>query len=551
MSFGLPQDVTASATWVSATPGVALVGLNTGLATGVGAGTSSITATFGGVTSPAATLSVTAATVVSIAVTPPTFSIAANGNKQFTATATMSFGLPQDVTASATWASATPSVALVGLNTGLATGVGAGTSAITATFGGVTSPSATLSVTAATVVSISVTPPTFSIAANGNKQFTATATMSFGLPQDVTASATWVSATPGVALVGLNTGVATGVGAGTSAITATFGGVTSPSATLSVTAATVVSISVTPSTFSIAANGNNQFTATATMSFGLPQDVTASATWASGTLGVASIGLHTGLTTGVAAGTSAITATFGGVTSPSATLTVTAAGPLGPQAVNLGTAGNFVILAETGITTTGATTIVGNIGVSPIAATAITGFGLIADPSNVFSTSSLVTGKVYAANYAVPTPSNMTTAISDMQTAFNDAAGRPTPDFTELSAGNVSGMTLVPGLYKWGTGVLITNAGVTLSGGPNDVWIFQIAQDLTVSNGAFVTLSGGAQAKNVFWQISGKATLGTGVNFSGIILSQTLISLNTGASLTGRALAQTAVTLNANNITTP
>ena len=111
-------------------------------------------------------------------------------------------------------------------------------------------------------------------------------------------------------------------------------------------------------------------------------------------------------------------------------------------------------------------------------------------------------------------------------------------------------MTLAPGLYKWGTGVSLTSS-VTLTGGATDVWIFQIAQNLTVGNGAMVTLSGGAQARNVFWQVAGQATLGTTANFKGIILSHTLISMNTGAVVTGRALAQTAVTLNATAITHP
>lgn len=222
----------------------------------------------------------------------------------------------------------------------------------------------------------------------------------------------------------------------------------------------------------------------------------------------------------------------------------------GPKAVNLGTAGNFVLLTKTGITTTGTTAIVGSMGVSPIAATSMTGFGLIADSTNTFSTSSLVTGKIYAADYATPTPTKMTTAISDMETAFTDAAGRVSPNFTELGGGDISGMTLLPGLYKWATGVSITN-GVTLAGGPNDVWILQMAGDLAVNNGAIVTLKGGAQAKNIFWQVSGKATLGTTADVKGIILSQTLISMNTGATLSGRALAQTAVTLIANTITAP
>jgi hypothetical protein len=222
----------------------------------------------------------------------------------------------------------------------------------------------------------------------------------------------------------------------------------------------------------------------------------------------------------------------------------------GPKAVNLGTAGTFVILTETGITTTGTTAIVGSIGVSPIAATSMTGFGLIADSTNTFSTSPIVTGKIYAADYAPPTPAKMTTAISDMKTAFTDAAGRTSPNFTELGGGDISGMTLLPGLYKWNTGVSVTN-GVTFAGGPNDVWILQMAGDMVVNNGAIVTLKGGAQAKNIFWQVSGKSTLGTTADVKGIILSQTLISMNTGATLSGRALAQTAVTLIADTITAP
>ncbi|MFH1195371.1 MAG: ice-binding family protein [bacterium] len=222
---------------------------------------------------------------------------------------------------------------------------------------------------------------------------------------------------------------------------------------------------------------------------------------------------------------------------------------LSPSPVNLGTAGNFVILAKTGISSTGTTDITGDIGVSPVAATYITGFGLIMDPSGVFSTSSLVTGNVYAADYTDPTPTQMTTAVGDMETAYTDAAGRTLPDYTELYAGDVTGQTLTPGLYKWGTGVLISAAGVTISGKASDVWIFQIAHDLTLANGAIVTLSDGAQASNIFWQVAGQVTLGTTSAMKGIILSQTLIEMQTGATLNGRALAQTAVALDATTIT--
>ena len=75
-----------------------------------------------------------------------------------------------------------------------------------------------------------------------------------------------------------------------------------------------------------------------------------------------------------------------------------------------------------------------------------------------------------------PTPTKMTTAVSDMETAYTDAAGRSHPDHTALGAGDITSMTLKPGLYKWSTGLLISAAGVTLSGNASDVWIFQIAQ---------------------------------------------------------------------------
>ncbi len=222
-----------------------------------------------------------------------------------------------------------------------------------------------------------------------------------------------------------------------------------------------------------------------------------------------------------------------------------------PSRVNLGTSGDFVILSKTGISTTGTTHITGDIGVSPIKATAITGFGLIMDVSNTFSTSSLVTRKVYASDYTIPTPTKMTTAIGDMETAYTNAAGRTLPDYTELYNGDLSGKTLTHGLYKWGTGVQVSSVGVTISGTATDIWIFQIAQDLTLTSGAIVTLGGSAQASNIFWQVAGQVSLGTTVAMKGIILCQTKIVMSTGASLLGRALAQTAVTLDANAVTSP
>lgn len=171
---------------------------------------------------------------------------------------------------------------------------------------------------------------------------------------------------------------------------------------------------------------------------------------------------------------------------------------------------------------------------------------MAADASNEFSTSSLITGRVYAANYAPPTPTKMTTAVSDMETAYTNAAGRA-PDFTELYTGDLTGQTLTTGVYKWSTGVLVSAGGFTISGSPTDVFIFEIAQNLTIANGATITLIGGAKSSNIFWQVAGQASLGTSSSFRGIILCQTMINIQTGAAFDGRALAQSAVTLDGNS----
>ena len=220
----------------------------------------------------------------------------------------------------------------------------------------------------------------------------------------------------------------------------------------------------------------------------------------------------------------------------------------GPAPVNLGMAGSFVILAKTAISTVPGSAITGDLGLSPAAASFITGFSLTAPPTT-FSTSTQVTGQVFAADYDSPTPVNLTTTVENMMTAYTDAAGRA-PDYTELGAGNIGGLTLPPATYKWGTGVLIPT-NVTLNGGPNDVWIFQIAQGITVSSGVQIILAGGALPKNIFWQAFGAVALDTTAHLEGIVLSQTEITLATGATVNGRLLSQTAVTLQQNTVTQP
>ena len=217
--------------------------------------------------------------------------------------------------------------------------------------------------------------------------------------------------------------------------------------------------------------------------------------------------------------------------------------------VNLGTAGDYAILSKTGISTVPNSKITGNIGVSPIDSTAITGFSLTVDATNEFSGSTQITGKAYAADYASPTPSKLTTSISNMETAYTDAAGRAA-DYTELYTGDISGQTLTAGVYKWGTGVLI-NSDVTLHGNANDVFIFQISKGITQASNTKIILTGGVQAKNIFWQSAQTVEIGTGAHFEGIVLSKTNISMGNKASINGRLLAQTAVTLIKSTVVAP
>ena len=217
-----------------------------------------------------------------------------------------------------------------------------------------------------------------------------------------------------------------------------------------------------------------------------------------------------------------------------------------PQAkVDLGKAGTFAILTKTGITNVYASTIDGDIGASPITGAAIH-----------LTCAEMHTGNVYTVDAAGPLPcattdaSGLTSAVSDMETAYTDAAGRTLPDYVELGSGEIGGLTLTPGLYKWGTDVNISN-DVTLNGNSTDVWIFQIAGGLNQASATRVTLTGGALPQNVFWQAAGDVSIGTTAHFEGVMLAKTLVAVKTGASVTGRLLAQTEVTLQKNTVTQP
>lgn len=271
--------------------------------------------------------------------------------------------------------------------------------------------------------------------------------------------------------------------------------------------------------------------------------------WTSSDTSIATV--KDGVVTPIAEGTATITATSAADETKTAmtVLTILIADNAKVESVDLGLAGDFVILTKTGISTVPSSVIKGNIGVSPIDATAITGFSLTADATNEFSISNQIIGKAYASNYASSTSSNLTTAISNMETAYTNAAGRAA-NYTELYSGDISGKTLAPGVYKWGTGVLI-NSDVTLNGNANDVWIFQIGEGITQANGIKIILAGGAQAKNIFWQVAESVSIGTGSHFEGIVLSMTNITMGTNASINGRLYAQTAVTLDASTVVAP
>ena len=255
---------------------------------------------------------------------------------------------------------------------------------------------------------------------------------------------------------------------------------------------------------------------------------------------------ETGLLTAVANGTVTVIATSVSTPSVSGELVITISNQVVMEtlAVNLGTADTFTILAKTGISTTAGTYITGDIGVSPIGSTAITGFALIMDAGGEYSTSSLVDGKVYASDYASPTPTYMTDVILDMEAAYTDAASRA-PDYSELYTGNLSGQNLAPGVYNWTTAVSIDGT-LTLTGSATDVWIFQISGALTQAAAIEIILAGGALPQNVFWQVAGSVTIGADAIFQGTILCASGIAVGNGATVIGKLFAQTAVTLDAN-----
>jgi len=322
------QDLTAAASWTSMTPAVATIGDTAGVkgrASALAAGTATIAATYGGKTG-STLLTVTAATLTTVEVSPTNPSIAKGTSRQFKATAIFSDTTKQDITAYANWSSSTASATITAA--GLATGVSSGSTSITASYGGL-SGATTLTVTGAVLASIEVTPINAGIALGTTRQFTATGVYTDNTTQNLTQNVTWSSDNSGIAVISNaqgSHGLVKSLATGTTTIKATSASVQG-SASLTITSATLMALDVTPAIPSIPAGLLQQFFATGTFSDGTTKDMTAEVTWNSTDAGVATVSNATGsngLATTLVQGMATITAIFGNM-SGSTLLTVTPA----------------------------------------------------------------------------------------------------------------------------------------------------------------------------------------------------------------------------------
>ncbi|MDB5959252.1 MAG: hypothetical protein JWP59_546 [Massilia sp.] len=518
---GTSVDVTAASTYVSATPAAVSVAAS-GIITAVAPGSAVLTASFGG-QSASAQATATAVTVTGITVTPASATIAIGAAQQFVATATYSDNSTAVITTTAVWTSSNTAVATV-LNTGIATGLTAGSTTITASAGG-RSGSATLTVQpAVTLTTLTLTPAATTFQVGATRQLAVTASYSNGTVVDVTSTSTFASANPAAVRIS-NGGLITGVAAGTSALSATFGGRTA-NAQATTTAVTISAIAVSPATATVAVGGTQQFIAVATYSDNSTAVITSSATWTSSNSAAATV-LNTGIATGLAAGSSTITASAGG-RSGSGVLTVTAAATPPPafNPVNLRSASTFAVLAGTALTSNsgGTTLIAGDVG-SPSQTTAPT----------------LAPGYTNYQSGAI-----LNNALADLQTAITDAKGRNC-DVSFAGDIDLGGLTLPPGVYCYAGSISVTG---TLSLNGPGVYIFRTALTLNTTANSAVALIGGATADNVSWVPVGASTLGANSVFKGSILGQSAaITVGDNATLlNGRVLSGAAVTLSNNQI---
>jgi uncharacterized protein YjdB len=549
-SDGTTHIISDTVTWTSDNTPVATILSTTGVATGVSAGEATITATLNG-QSASTILTVTAATLSSIAVTPATDSIPAGLAKTFVATGTYSNGTTFDISNTVAWTSANPLVATVGLSTGIATGMSPGEATITATLNG-QSGSTILTVTDATLSSIAVTPTTATVVVGLTTTFIATGTYSDGTTQIISDTVSWTSANPLVATVGLSTGIATGVSAGNATITATLNG-QSASTILTVTAATLSSIAVTPATATVETGLTKTFVATGTYSDGTTHIISDTVIWTSSNTQVATVLSTTGVATGESTGEALITATLSGQ-SGFGTLTVETGIvlDLNPDAPVLGEAGRFVILASQKVTTTvGSAISNGDMGILDQARTYYEGFTEPADDLGHFN--ELTNGYTYAHDdmppaYVIPAPYESTIAFInqvriDLNIAYDFLAADPNPAApTQVCPIQLGGQVLTRGVYKTDVNVQITTGPLYLDaqGDPNSVFIFSIGGTLTTgAPGGNIVLQNGAQAKNVFFRTGDTTVIGAGTLFYGNVFAWSQVNVLDNANVTGRLFALT------------
>jgi hypothetical protein len=283
----------------------------------------------------------------------------------------------------------------------------------------------------------------------------------------------------------------------------------------------------------LADGGTQQFTATGRDASGAPVAIPPGLVWAV-VNGGGTINSGTGFfTAGSVPGTfpNTIRATSGSI-SGFASVTVSSSGPsVGPS---LGTAERYAVLGSTAVSCIGVTTIYGNVGVAP--AGAVTGFPApctIAAPGD-------------------PDPhvndGPAMTAQADVDPAYNALVAMPCG--TVLTGQDLGGMTLAPGVYCFTSSAQLTG-NLTLAGPANGLWVFQIGTAITTGTSSQVILSGGAQAKNVFWQVGSSATIGQTTSFTGNIIAAVSITMVQGSTLLGRALSKAGITMDGNTITLP
>jgi len=588
-SDGSTFDRTAASTWTSVNVpagGAAVATLSAnGLATGLVAGTSTITATLGA-QSASATLTVNAAISRSFVVKPATaVSIPVSGTQQYAAIETFSDGSTFDRTAASAWTSvnvpvggtAVATLSTNGVAGGLATGAATGTATITATLGAQAA-SATLIVNSKTLLSLSVGPQTASIPVNGTQQYTAIATWSDQTSSDVTTSSTWSfvsgAAFASISNAGPTIGLATGTSAGTSTITAsyTIGGITRNAnllpATLTVIPKTLLSLSVGPQTASISVNGTQQYTATATWSDQTSSDVTTAVTtsWtaidATGGPGVVTLsanGVGGGLATGAVIGTSTITAsyTIGGITKNAnllpATLTVTAGAGTVPLAINLGSAATYGIASRAGLTSTGVAVVNGDVALSPLATcTDSTGNAGASETCltkiHTSPTGLTVNGSIYFAGDPFDAGATALSATNALTTAWTQGMNKIDTFAVGFLGGQLAGKTMVAGVYDEANLGLSAGGTATFDGqgDPNAIFIVKIGTiggtgDFTDSGTLLlptqIMLINGAQARNIWFVVGRDITIGSGTIWNGNILAGRTTTVNNGSSVMGRVLA--------------